>query len=88
MANCQIAVRVQPRSRREEVQVGDGGKLKAWVMAPPENGRANEALVALLARRLGIPKSSIQVVRGHRSRDKVLAIEGLESEVVLSRLAG
>ncbi len=55
---------------------------------PPEDGRANEALVALVARKLGIPRSNIQIARGHRSRDKVLAIEGLEAERVLSRLAG
>lgn len=88
MAACQIAVRVQPRSRREDLQVVEGGKLKAWITVPPEDGRANEALVALLARKLEIPRSSIQIVKGFRSRDKVLAIQGLEVEAVLSRLAG
>jgi uncharacterized protein len=48
------------------------------VTAPPLEGRANEALRKLLAKRLGIAKSKVTVVRGQRSRDKTVRVEGLE----------
>ena len=55
-------------------------------MAPPEGGKANEAAVALLAKRIGVAKRSIKVLRGHRSRDKVLSVQGLDARSVMARL--
>jgi uncharacterized protein YggU (UPF0235/DUF167 family) len=61
--------------------------VTVYVTAPPEGGRANKAVVALLADRLGVAKSSISIVRGHRGRDKLLRIDGLNTTEVKSRLA-
>jgi uncharacterized protein YggU (UPF0235/DUF167 family) len=56
------------------------------VAAPPVEGRANDALCRLVAKRLRIPRSSVTIVRGHRSRDKVIAIDGLDYPTVLDAL--
>lgn len=82
-----ISVRVQPRAKRNEVTAEDG-RLRVRVTAPPEDGTANEAVVALLAKSLGVPKRSVAIVRGHRSRDKVVDVDGLSVEEVLARLSG
>jgi len=59
-----------------------GDSLKVKVKEPPEKGRANEAVVALLADRLGIDPSSIAVVSGHGSPAKVVAINGIDDEAI------
>ena len=81
-----LQVRVQPKAKRNSVEV-DGQRVVVRVTAPPEDGRANDAVIALLARRLGIAKSRILVIRGHKSRDKQLRIEELTTEEVFARLS-
>lgn len=71
-----IAVRVIPRARRNELSL-EGETLRARLTAPPVAGAANEALVALLADRLHIPRRSIVIMRGAASRHKAVAISGL-----------
>jgi uncharacterized protein (TIGR00251 family) len=56
--------------------------LKVRLTAPPVDGAANEALVALLAERLGIPKRAIQIVRGATSRQKTVEITGMRMDEV------
>lgn len=82
----ELQVRVQPRARRNSIEVVDGSKLKIYVTTAPEGGKANDAVVALLAKSLGIAKSHIRIVRGHKSRDKLLDIEGLTEDEVIARL--
>lgn len=82
-----LDVRVQPRASRSSIEVQDGGVL-VRVTAAPENGRANDAVVALLAKRLGIAKRRVRLVRGHRGRDKRLLIEGMTMADVLTLLSG
>jgi uncharacterized protein len=81
-----ITVRVSPGARRTEVtgRHGDGWKIR--VAAPPERGRANEALVAHLAELLGVPKAAVRVVAGATSRDKTVEIDGLSPGSVEARL--
>jgi uncharacterized protein YggU (UPF0235/DUF167 family) len=83
-----IEVRVRPRARLDSVEVQDGRRLRVNVTAAPEGGKANEAVVPLLAKSLGIPKSTIRVVRGHRSTDKLLDVAGLSFDEVVARLGG
>jgi uncharacterized protein YggU (UPF0235/DUF167 family) len=64
---------------------GDGWKVR--VAAPPERGRANEALVGLLAEVLEVPTSSVRVVGGRRGRSKVVEVDSLELGEVERRLA-
>jgi uncharacterized protein len=56
------------------------------IAAPPENGKANEALVELLAEMLGIPRSSVEISGGHTSRDKTVVVGGLSAAEVEARL--
>ena len=81
-----IAVRVTPRARRNALTLEDGA-LRAWLTAPPVDGAANAALVALLAERLGIPKRAVTLLRGGTAREKVVAIEGVSVETLRQRLA-
>ena len=76
-----ITVRVIPRSSRNTLK-WEQGTLKAHLTAPPVDGAANEALVALLAERLGIPKRVIQIVRGTTSQHKTVEIKGFTTEDV------
>jgi len=83
---ARIKVKVQPRSSRDRVVVVGALELRVYVTAPPEGGKANEAAVALLAKRLKVAKGSISVLRGHRSRDKVVQVQGLDDPSVMARL--
>jgi uncharacterized protein (TIGR00251 family) len=62
------------------------GALVVRVTAPPVDGKANAALCKLLARTLGVAPSGVTVVRGHAARDKLVEVDGLETEIVLQRL--
>ena len=77
-----LSLKVVPGSSRDEVVGWLGDSLKVKVKAPPEKGRANEAVVALLADRLGIDPSSIAVVSGHGSPAKVVAVDGMDDEAI------
>ena len=79
---------MQPGARQNRIQVVDGPKLRVHVTAPAEASRANDALVALLADKLDVPRRQVSITRGHRGRDKLLRIEGLEAEAVWARLSG
>jgi uncharacterized protein (TIGR00251 family) len=77
-----VSLKVVPGSSRDEIVGWLGDSLKVKVKAPPEKGRANEAVVALLAERLGIDASSIAVVSGHGSPAKVLEVDGMDDEAI------
>ena len=74
---ARLAVSVQPGSSTEGVVGFDDGVLRVRVKAPPIEGRANAALSKLLAGILGVPPSNITIVRGARTRRKLLLAEGL-----------
>lgn len=74
---AQIDVRLQPRAKRDEIVGERGGVVIVRVTAPPVEGKANEALCALIARRARVGRTRIEVVRGSSSRDKVIRVEGL-----------
>ena len=77
-----LGLKVVPGSSRDEVVGWLGDSLKVKVKAPPEKSRANDAVVALLADRLGTDPSSIAVVSGHGSPAKVLAVDGMNDEAI------
>ncbi len=81
-----LRVHLTPRSARNEVLGWEGNVLRARVMAPPVEGRANDALLRLLAEALGVSKGSLGILRGQRSREKLVAVEGLDAAEVRSRL--
>ena len=81
-----IGVRVQPRASRNEVLGVRDGVVQVRVKAAPVDGKANAAMLELLADKLGIAKSRIRVVRGHTARDKVVAVDGMDIEENMHRL--
>ncbi len=85
-AVIRLMAQVHPRARHEDVRLVDD-LLQIWVMAPPVEGAANAAVIALLARRLGIPRSAITIVRGATGRHKQIAIAGIAIAEVAARLA-
>jgi uncharacterized protein YggU (UPF0235/DUF167 family) len=75
-----ISVKLTPKASSDRIGetriLPDGQEqLTAYVTAVPEKGKANEALLRLLARHLGVPPSRLKVVRGHTNRNKVIEIE-------------
>jgi uncharacterized protein len=81
-----VSVRVTPRASRDDVAL-EGNRLHIRLHAPPVEGAANTALVALLAKRLSVPRRSVSLERGETSREKVLAIAGLSADEFWKRLA-
>jgi uncharacterized protein (TIGR00251 family) len=80
MSDCTLEVRVIPNAPRNEVIGWHGGALKVKVHAPALEGRANEELCGFLAEELGLPRRSVTLLRGDKSRQKVLRVAGLAPE--------
>jgi uncharacterized protein YggU (UPF0235/DUF167 family) len=82
-----LRVRVVPGARTSGVvgRLGDAWKLR--VKAPPERGRANGELVALLARTLDVPRAAVRVARGHTTGEKLVEVDRLTREDADRRLA-
>ena len=83
-----FAVRVVPRASKDEIVGIHGDALKIRVTAPPVEGRANEALIAFLAKRLGVRKSQVEIVAGATSRRKMIRVIGLSLQGVKEHLVG
>lgn len=79
-------VRVQPRACRAEVAGPHGDALRVRLTAPPVEGAANAQLVALLADRLGVPKSAVTIARGAHGRSKVVEVAGVSPAAVKAAL--
>jgi len=82
-----LRVRLSPGARRQGVLGAYGDALKVAVHAPPERGRANEALLDLLARTLGVSRASLRLLAGHTARDKTVLVHGLPASTIRERLA-
>ncbi|NIZ11039.1 DUF167 domain-containing protein [Pseudooceanicola sp. HF7] len=71
---AQIAVRVTPGASRDRI-TQEGDSLRVYVTVPPEGGKANEAVRKILAKALGVPKTSLTLIRGQTARDKVFTLD-------------
>jgi len=89
MSAARLAVRVHPGARKDAlVDRLANGEWKVAVSAPPEGGRANDAVVELLAELLGVKRRQVVVTRGLSSRSKAVEVTGLEAGEAERRLAG
>lgn len=70
-----LALRVTPGARSESVQIGEDGRLLVKVRAKPESGKANEAVLEILAEALGLATSRLHLLRGATGRDKQVSVE-------------
>lgn len=86
-AALRLNLRVVPNASRAEL-VGwlEPGLLKVKVTAPPEGGRANKEVVALLAKSLGLTRREVSIVAGEKSRQKVAALRGIDEATLAARL--
>jgi uncharacterized protein (TIGR00251 family) len=86
MTGTRVPLRVQPSAHHDEVVGPRDGVLVVRVTAPAVDGRANESMRRLLAKRVGVPKSAITILRGDRSRDKIVEIDGVDQSTLLAAL--
>lgn len=84
--SVRIALKVVPGAKRDEIAGPLGDRLKVRVAAPPEDGKANKAVCAVIAAALGIKPKSVSVVIGLASPEKIVRVEGVEESEVRRRL--
>ena len=87
MDTCTLELKTIPNAPRDEIVGWLGDALKVKVHAPALEGRANDALLEFLADRLAVPRRCVTLVRGDKSRHKVVRIAGLSLAAVKTRLA-
>ena len=83
---CVIKVRAQPGARRNGVVGEHAGALKVAVTAPPDKGRANDAILGVLASAFALKISQVELINGHASRQKTVLLHGLSMQELRSRL--
>lgn len=83
-----IRVRAQPCAHRKGVTGVRDGELCVAVTAPPDRGRANDAIVKVLAKVIGAPRSRVKILSGETNRHKRLMVEGVAVEEVVAALRG
>ena len=86
-ARATVHVKVVPGSSRDRVAGRYGDGVKVQVRAPPEGGRANEAVVRVIAETLGLKPQQVRIIKGHTQPRKLVEIDGVEPGDILSRLA-
>ncbi len=86
-SEARISLRVYPSAARSEVIGFTDGVLQVRVAAPPVKGQANKELIAFLSKALGVGKGTLAIIKGHTSRSKVVAIDGLSQEDIMKRLS-
>jgi uncharacterized protein (TIGR00251 family) len=84
---CLLPVRAQPGARRSGIQGERNGALKLSVTAPPEDGRANAALIEMLRKCLGLKRSQIEIIGGATGRDKRFLIRGMNKEILSQKIS-
>jgi len=86
-ASTRLRLRVSPGSGRAEIVGRHGDAWKVRVTAPPEQGRANDAVVKLMADTFALPISAVTIVSGHRARDKIVELAGVGPALIEPRLS-
>lgn len=81
-----LALHLQPGAKKTEIAGVHGGALKIRLVAPPVDGKANEALIAFLAAKLGVSKSAIALKSGQTSRTKRVRIVGISRATAIALL--
>jgi hypothetical protein len=83
-----IAVKAVPGAKRDEIVGLLGNRLKIRISAPPEGGKANKAICALLARELGVRKGDVEVASGAGQAEKSVRIVGVELGTIIAKWSG
>lgn len=83
----EIALFVAPRASRSRVVGPHDGRLKVQIAAPPVDGAANDAIITLFRRLLGVPKSDIEIGSGATGKRKLLCVTGINAQQVVEVVA-
>jgi len=86
VGEARISLHVYPNAPRNEIVGFSDGVLGVKVAAPPVKGQANRELVAFLSQLLDVSKSSLAIIKGHTSRNKLISVRDLSQEEVIRRL--
>ncbi len=81
----EVRLRVMAKAKKERIELSEDF-LKVWVCEVREKGKANKAVIKLLAKKLSLPKSAISIIAGHTCQTKILRIKGINSENLLTAL--
>jgi uncharacterized protein (TIGR00251 family) len=81
-----LKLRVQPRASRTEITGEHAGALKLKISAPPVDGKANQECRRFLAKLLGVSATSVEIISGDSSRDKVVRVSNISARRVLEAL--
>ncbi len=84
---CLLHIKAVPGAKRDQIAGPLGNRLKVRIAAPPEDGRANDAIRRLIAHTLGIRESQVTIIRGHTNPEKSLRIAGLSPSDAAAMLA-
>jgi uncharacterized protein (TIGR00251 family) len=87
LSETRISLHVYPNAPRNQVVGFEGGVLRVKVAAPPLKGQANRELVAFLSQLLGVSQGSLAILKGHTSRNKLIAVRDLSRDEVIRRLS-
>jgi uncharacterized protein (TIGR00251 family) len=85
-ASVTFAVKIHPRAKRNAITGEVGDALKMTLIAPPVDGKANQACIDFFAKLLNLPRSSVTIAAGQTSRNKVIRVVGLSAKEVRQRL--
>ena len=86
--DVRFAVRLTPRAALDQIDGVTDGILRARVGAPAVEGGANNALIRLIAEELGVPKTSVRIVAGASSRQKLVVVDGGDPDAIVARWPG
>ncbi|MDR0417882.1 MAG: DUF167 domain-containing protein [Puniceicoccales bacterium] len=80
-----LSLKVIPNATRSEIIVRENGDLKVKVQTPPEDGKANKAVIQLLAKYFKVPKNRIRIIAGEKSSQKIIEVFDLPNENTLTK---
>lgn len=86
--DVRFAVRLTPRAALDQIDGVSDGVLRARVGAPAVEGAANNALLRLIAEELGVARTSVRIVAGASSRQKLVVVDGGDPEAIVARWPG
>ena len=85
-AGVRFAVHVQPRAKKPGIDGTHGDALRVRVQAPPVDGAANDAVIAVIADALGVPRRAVRIAAGLSGRQKLVDVDGIDTSAATSRL--
>jgi len=78
-----IGIHITPNASKDEITgTGTDGRYRVKIQSPPVDGAANKQLIRFIAKTAGVSKSRVHIVKGEKSRNKILEIEGNEEEII------